>query len=99
MGKRVKDENTGKVTVEGGLKAPQEHDMLKDFAGYHKLSHRLMALSKDNWAKAGKDYSVRGIPTAVLIDRKGVVRLVRVGSGQANADALQAEIKKLLAEK
>jgi hypothetical protein len=41
---------------------------------------------------------VRGIPTAVLIDRKGNVRMVRVGSGEPNAKALEAEMKKLLAE-
>lgn len=100
LGKRVKDQNTGKIKVEGGLNAAQEQDMLKDFVAHHKLEHRIMTLSRENWNNVvNKDYRVRGIPTAVLIDRQGNVRMVRVGSGQANANALQAEIKKLLAEK
>jgi thiol-disulfide isomerase/thioredoxin len=99
IGKRVKDENTGKVNVEGGLKPDEEQDMIKEFAAHHKLAHRLMAVSKDNWTKASKDYGFKGIPTAVLIDRKGIVRMVKVGSGEANAEALHTEIKKLVAER
>jgi hypothetical protein len=41
---------------------------------------------------------VTGIPQAVVIDKKGVVRLVRVGSGEANAKDLHDMIEKLLAE-
>jgi thiol-disulfide isomerase/thioredoxin len=99
VGKRNKDENTGKIKVEGGLSGDEEQAMIRDFAGYHKLDYRLMAVSKENWSKAAKDYGVKGIPTAVLIDRKGNVRMVRVGSNPANAEALEAEIKKLVAER
>src|SRR5262249_19620466 len=82
------------------LNAGQEQTMLKDFVGHHKLEHRIMTMTKDEWAKVvNKEYRVTGIPTAVLIDRKGIVRMVKVGSGEANANALKAEIKKLLAEK
>jgi hypothetical protein len=35
----------------------------------------------------------------VLIDRRGDVRLICVGSDDANAYALETEIEKLLAEK
>jgi thiol-disulfide isomerase/thioredoxin len=80
------------------LTAVEEHGMIKSFAGYHKLTHRLLAVTQQNWQKASKDYLIRGIPEAVLIDRKGIVRMVRVGSGEANASALHDEIKKLLAE-
>jgi hypothetical protein len=45
------------------------------------------------------DYNVEGIPTAVLIDRKGNVRIVKVGSGEENAKALEGMIKELLDEK
>jgi thiol-disulfide isomerase/thioredoxin len=96
------DKGTGKLKTAagGGLNAGQEQAMLKDFVAHHKLEHRIMTMSKDEWNKVvNKDYRVTGIPTAVLIDRKGIVRMVRVGSGQANADALKAEIKKLLAQK
>ncbi len=93
------DKEKGKLKKVDALKSAEEHDMIKDFAAYHKLTHRLMTVSKDNWMKVSKDYLIQGIPHAVVIDRKGQVRMVRVGSGQENADALHAEIKKLLAEK
>ena len=50
-------------------------------------------------AAAAKNYLIRGIPQAVLVDRKGNVRMVRVGSGPLNAALLEDEIKVLLAEK
>jgi thiol-disulfide isomerase/thioredoxin len=81
------------------LKAAEEHDMIKDFAAHHKLTHELLVMSKANWKQASQDYHVRGIPTAVLIDRQGIVRMVRVGSGPQNAAALEQEIKKLIAQK
>jgi len=81
------------------LDADEEHAVIKDFAAHYKLTHQLMATSKDGWKKAGDDYRVRGIPTAVLVDRQGNVRMVRVGSGPDNATALEEEIRKLLKEK
>jgi len=81
------------------LTSDEEHDMLKAFATHHKLKHEILVVSKDNWKKASGDYKVRGIPQVVLIDRKGIVRMVRVGSGPANAEALEEEFKKLLKEK
>ncbi len=93
------DKEKGSVQKVEPMTPAQEQDMLKDFAGHHKLSHRLLAVSKEDWGKAGKDYRITGIPHAVLIDRKGMVRMVRVGSDPANAEALHEEIKKLVAEK
>jgi len=81
------------------LTAAEEHDMIKDFAAHHKLAHQLMAITRDNWGKVAKDYGFQGIPTAVLVDRQGNIRMVRVGSGPDNAQALEAEIRKLLKEK
>src|SRR5262249_1020985 len=85
--------------VEGGLKPAEEHDMLKDFVGHHKLKHRIMTMSQSNWTKAGTAYGVSGIPHAALIDRKGIVRMVRVGASPDNTEDLHTEIKKLIAEK
>jgi thiol-disulfide isomerase/thioredoxin len=94
------DKNQGKlVRSTNKLNKEAEQAMLKDFAEHHKLKHRLEMLSKDDWMKAGKAYNVRGIPTVALIDRKGVVRMVKVGSGDENAKALEEMIKKLLDEK
>jgi thiol-disulfide isomerase/thioredoxin len=99
VGKLVKDETTGKVKVEGGLKPAEEQDVVKDFLAHHKLAHRIMMVNRAGWQKASKDYRITGIPHAVLIDRKGMVRMVRVGATPANAEDLHAEIKKLVAEK
>jgi hypothetical protein len=41
---------------------------------------------------------VTGIPQAVLIDRQGVIRMIRVGSGEKNAHDLEAMIETLLKE-
>jgi WD40 repeat protein/thiol-disulfide isomerase/thioredoxin len=81
------------------LKPEAEHDMVKNFITHHKLDHRIMIVSKDNWNAAGKAYAVQGIPEAVLIDRKGVIRMIKVGATPQNAKDLHKEIKKLLAEK
>jgi thiol-disulfide isomerase/thioredoxin len=87
---RLKDKKLG---------AAEEHDMVKDFAAHHKLTHQLMVVGKDNWAKANKAFNVPGYPTAILIDRQGVIRLGVVGGGPENAHLLEDEIRKLLKEK
>ncbi len=94
------DKNAGNVKrLDEAMMPAQEQEMLKDFIAHHKLTHEILVVSKDGWQQASKDYRVTGIPQAVLIDRMGNVRMVRVGSGEANARALEAEIRKLLAEK
>ena len=99
-GKRVKDENTGKVKVVGGLTTAQERDMLKDFIAHHKLEYQVTVMSRDAWTNSvNKEFRVGGYPTAMLVDRKGNLRMVKIGSRPENAVALKAQIKKLLAEK
>jgi thiol-disulfide isomerase/thioredoxin len=44
-------------------------------------------------------YGVSAIPTAVLIDRQGVIRLLTTGSGGGNETTIEAAIEKLLEEK
>jgi thiol-disulfide isomerase/thioredoxin len=46
-----------------------------------------------------KTYGVSAIPQLVIIDRRGIVRMVQVGYEPAKKDAIDAEIVKLLAEK
>jgi thiol-disulfide isomerase/thioredoxin len=85
--------------LDEAMKPAEEHDMLKDFVGYHKLTHRIMTVTSDNWDEASKAYRVTGIPHVALIDRKGTVRMIRVGSSDQNAEDIHNEIKKLVAEK
>ncbi len=73
----------------------QEQEMLAKFAAHHNLKHRF-AIQKDS--SLTDYYKVSGIPHVVLIDRQGVVRLYRIGSGEKNANDIQAMIETLLAE-
>jgi thiol-disulfide isomerase/thioredoxin len=93
------DTKTGQLTkLEEKITKEQEQEMLKDFAKHHKLTHRLMTLPQKEIRKVHGEYKVEVIPEAVLIDRKGNVRMVKVGSQEENAKALEAMIQKLIAE-
>jgi peroxiredoxin len=45
-----------------------------------------------------RNYMVGSIPTTFLIDRRGVVRFISIGSSELEATALQKMIKKLVDE-
>jgi peroxiredoxin len=53
-----------------------------------------VAADEDNDAR----YGVRSIPTAFLIDRRGRIRYISVGAGEADHQELTGIIKRLLAE-
>lgn len=97
--KRVGKADPETKKIVDALTADQEHDMLKDFVAHHKLNHRIITLPRDGWKQTGADYRITGIPHVVLIDRKGIIRMVRVGSGPENAAAIHEEIRRLIAEK
>lgn len=46
-----------------------------------------------------RSYGIQAIPTAVLIDRQGVIRRLTTGTGGGNEAEIEAEIEKLLDEK
>jgi thiol-disulfide isomerase/thioredoxin len=73
----------------------QEQEMLQKFAEQHQLHHRL-AIQKDNVLP--EYYAVTGIPHVVVIDREGKIRLIRVGSGDKNAQEVEAMIASLVGE-
>jgi thiol-disulfide isomerase/thioredoxin len=86
-----------RITPRDPKLAPEaERAAMVQFAKYHKLTHRFMVTPSGS--KFQTDYGVSGIPQAVLIGRDGKVRMIKVGSGSANAAALHDEIEKLLAE-
>jgi thiol-disulfide isomerase/thioredoxin len=99
VGKVEKDDKTGERKLVGGLTAAQERDMLKDFVRHHKLDYRILVLPEEEHDRVSDRYDIKGIPTLVLIDRAGVVRLVRVGAGPENAEAVEGEIRKLVKQK
>jgi thiol-disulfide isomerase/thioredoxin len=99
VGLQEMDEKTGRIRLVGGLTPAEEQESLKDFAQKHRLEHQLLVLPPSAWRKAEKAYAVDGIPTMVLIDRKGIVRMVKVGADEENIEAIHAEIKRLVGQK
>jgi len=93
------DKATGKLTKLEKSDRMTEQAMLKEFAAYHQLDYLVTVLGKDNALAAYDAYVVNGVPEFVLIDRKGVVRFIVVGDREAAFTALEAEIKKVLADK
>jgi len=74
----------------------EEQAMLVKFAEMHSLKHRF---ALQDGKSMSEYYGVTGIPQAVVIDQEGKVRMVRVGSGDANAKDIDNLLKKLLADK
>lgn len=73
-----------------------EHEMLKKFAAHHQLSHRFLVSKERDLAQY---YAVGGIPHAVVIDQQGKIRMIRVGSGPANAHDIDTLLAELLGGK
>jgi thiol-disulfide isomerase/thioredoxin len=88
-----KDEDERAAKAEGDITPEAEQEMLKKFAAHHNLKHRF-GIQKDN--ALSEYYGVTGIPHVVVIDQQGKVRMMRVGSGDANAKAIDELLAQLL---
>lgn len=86
----VRKEPSESVSLEDEMK------MLEKFIAKYELKHRTMITPQESQMQS--QYAVTGIPHAVLIDKQGIVRLVKVGSGSQNAEEIESTIKKLLAQ-
>lgn len=89
------DATTSRAIRMEELSQEAEHEALEQFAAHHELKH-VFAVTETS--ELQQFYGVTGIPQAVLIDREGRVRMIKVGSGEANAQALEAMIEQLLQE-
>ncbi|MCA9193590.1 MAG: redoxin domain-containing protein [Planctomycetales bacterium] len=91
------NDDTGKA-ARSTEKVPEEDElqMLTKFRESYGLHHGFIV--KTGETDLSKEYCVTGIPQAVLIDKQGNVQMVRVGSGEANAAALEEKIEQLLRE-
>ncbi len=89
------DAEQQRAVREADVTPQQEREALVQFAKFHHLMHPFAVMEKPDFAR---HYLVSGIPQAVLIDRRGLVRLIRVGSGQANARQIEQAIEKCLSE-
>jgi thiol-disulfide isomerase/thioredoxin len=97
------DKEKGELTeLEGDKKLTQseEQNMLKDFAAHYKLDYLVMTVPRDDSKKViQNEYKAEGIPELVVIDRKGIIRMVKAGNSPANVKALTEEVEKLVKEK
>lgn len=73
-----------------------EFDFLRQFKKTYNLPYDfVVAKSQANQI----NYGASGIPTTVLIDRKGVIRYIESGTSSSREQEIEKEIEKLLAEK
>ncbi len=73
-----------------------EIEFLQRFKKVQRLPYDFV-VAKDNTNQIV--YGAGAIPTAVLIDRKGVIRYIETGSSATREEEIRQEIEKLLAEK
>lgn len=86
------------ITSPVNLTPPQEQDMLRRLAAHLQLKYRLALLNDDVRKDTFSEYKVGDLPHFVIIDRYGVLRLMRIGEGSENARVIEAELQKVLDE-
>jgi thiol-disulfide isomerase/thioredoxin len=89
------DEAASRSKQEPELAPEAERSAMEHFVKHHDLRHPVAFVTD---RQLQDFYLVRGIPHAVVIDRQGKVRLIRVGSGEANAADLKKAIEESLNE-
>ncbi len=80
----------------GKITPTSERKMLEEFAAHHELPYPFV-VQRDG-ALAG-DYRVHSLPHVVLIDRKGKIRLMRVGNTLENTREVEAMIDTLIRQR
>lgn len=86
----------GRSDTEESLKREQEFKSLENYKAKHQLTYPF-AVGKMDDVTNEERYGVIGIPTIILIDRRGAVRYVKRGVGEYRK--LEKQIEKLIAEK
>ncbi len=90
------DEEKSRAVRGTDVSHEQELEMLASFRKHYDLRHGFVLTPKGS--EYNKQLAVSGIPQAVLLDKQGVIRMIKVGSGPKNAHDLEEAIKKLLDE-
>ena len=75
---------------------PEELEFLKVFKDKHNLSYSFI-VSQNNTNQM--TYGAGALPTAVVIDRKGIIRYIETGSNETRGDEIRNIVEKLLVEK
>jgi thiol-disulfide isomerase/thioredoxin len=73
----------------------QELDFLNEFRAKYKLPYPF-AIAESS--EAPMKYGISAYPTTILLDRKGVVRYIGIGSGVEESENLEDMIKKVISE-
>ncbi len=77
------------------VKTKEEHDQLREYRRANRLPFGVAAAES---VETAARYNVMSIPAAVLIDRRGVVRYISVGSNADDLKELEQMIVRLLDE-
>lgn len=75
---------------------PQEIEFLKEFRTKEKLNYEIVV---SDGQESQRLYSALSLPTAVIIDRKGVIRYVESGTSTSRIEEMRSMILELLSEK
>jgi len=86
----------GRSDSEESLKREQEFKSLQNYKAKHQLTYPF-AVGKMDDVTNEERYGVAGIPTMILIDRRGAVRHIKRGVGEYRK--LEKQIEKLVGEK
>jgi thiol-disulfide isomerase/thioredoxin len=76
------------------VEAASERETIDLFLDHHQLEHPVFVTPKESGMSS--EFGVRGIPHVVLVDREGIVRLIKTGAGEQTAEEIHAKIKELL---
>lgn len=74
-----------------------ENETLVQFARKHDLKYRFGVTPSGS--KMKESFGVKGIPHVCVLDKSGVVQMIRIGVSEENSEELDQLIKKLLAER
>lgn len=77
------------------LTRARELDYLREFKKRYGLTYGFAVSDDEN---NNRNYTVSSIPTTFLLDRRGVVRFISIGSSEEEEAALNKMIKKLIEE-
>jgi len=71
-------------------------EVVRKFVGQNKMTYNIAA--DPAYGDIMRRYRVRGIPTLVAVDRKGILRMYEIGFGRDSGAKLGAVVQKLIAE-
>ena len=81
-----------------GLSVDAGKDEVAEFAKEYKINYPLPLDPRGQ--KIATKYKIQGVPTAFIIDRKGVIRSVHAGfAGKETVERLEKDINQILSEK